>query len=156
MPHADPLQLIELANGALPDDQADALRSHLAGCPACRQALARIQQVNQALDAAAPEPPPSLDLTDAVLAAIDADQPTVIGRVSPLLWQSAAAMVVAGLLGWAAGTLTQPDRATPPVEWDHVADDLNLSALQVDSPAGLAEWLFLDDTADPAETGGAG
>jgi anti-sigma factor RsiW len=63
-------RLSGLLYGDLPPAEADSARRHLAGCPACRQEFAALQQVRHALDAV-PAPAVQVDLPRLYRAAAD-------------------------------------------------------------------------------------
>ena len=121
--------------GALPEPEAAAFAAHLADCPVCRDEIARLQPVADALPLAAPDAQPSPNLKLRIMAEVEreasllaaagpeADRPPVAEteRQSPRWWRWLAArpaLVAAGLavvlaLGVSAGALTSGGDESP-------------------------------------------
>jgi hypothetical protein len=84
--------------------QAEALRSHLAGCAECRRQAAAAEQLDGALRASLSRPAPAIDLRPEVMRRISAARATARWptqrRWLPAATGLAAAAFAAGLFGW--------------------------------------------------------
>ncbi|HEY8582435.1 MAG TPA: anti-sigma factor [Capillimicrobium sp.] len=121
--------------GALPEPEAEAYASHLAGCAECRDEVARLQPVADALPLAAPDAEPSPNLKLRIMAEVEreasllaaagpeADRPPAPRRErqAPRWWRwliARPALVAAGLavglvLGVGAGMLASGGEEDP-------------------------------------------
>lgn len=121
--------------GALENDELEAFRAHLAGCAACREEVAALQHVADALPAAAPPVAPPRDLRRRVIESVRAERkvaasPAVADRrparphrrlsfAPPRLWApfggtlaAAAAVVVAIVLATSGSSPTRVIQAS--------------------------------------------
>jgi hypothetical protein len=105
-PDGHPVDLLpELALGVLRDDEAAALRTHLATCPSCRAEHAELLRVTQLLPFAAEDREPSAGTRGAVMERIAAEPRPASNRprlIRPR-WQLFGGAIAAGLLLLALG-----------------------------------------------------
>src|SRR5262249_46298308 len=131
-------QLWDLLFGLLDAEAAQALRDHLAGCPACRAAFAEAQGQQDLVTRAArlydQVPPFSAPSDEAVTAAApQPEAPAVAGSIAPAVpsprrasrrwpwWAAAAALLltVAGAYAWYQRGLRPYEQALAAREKDH-------------------------------------
>lgn len=111
-PH--PIDLLpELALGVLPEPEARRARSHVAGCPACREEFQALEAVAALLPLAAEAPEPPGRVRSAVLAAARREAaPRTIRWRRPALALATAAAVAGLALGAAIGAFLAPRGGT--------------------------------------------
>jgi len=105
-------ELAAYALGALPPEEAAAIAAHLAGCPACRETVARYRETAAALAYGVPLRPPPPRLRARLLARVRRPRP------GGWRWLAAGAALVAVILGLALAAprfLTARPAVPPPV-----------------------------------------
>ena len=106
--------LPELGLDILPGDQRAAVLAHVEGCAACREELAGLVAVGDALVSLAPAVEPPAGFEQRVLAALPA-KPRGRARQVWLAAAAAVALFAAGLGGWAFGPSSSPAHHNVPL-----------------------------------------
>jgi predicted anti-sigma-YlaC factor YlaD len=109
--------LPELALGVLPEDEADTLRQHLAGCESCRAEFEEMERVARLLPLAAADVSPSPAVKEGLLERIEHEPRPLVPRETahrPRWWIGAVAAAVAALvvIGGIGGYLLRGDSDT--------------------------------------------
>lgn len=148
MDHVNDEILVRMAAGEIAEEDAAAVRRHIATCEPCARRMRAQTELWALLGEWRVEPAPR-DLRDDVLARLDAAGPLRRPRASRWMtgWsvgRAAAGVVFAVGLGYAAGRWTL-ERARPPVvpvaaSEKQAAEALGLPVLAA-SPLGLDAWL---------------
>jgi len=149
MDHPNDLELVEWAGGRLPPDRAAAVGAHVAGCRPCRARADALAQTAGALDGWQVDAG-GRDVWPAVEARIRRESRAApdgrTGWVAVVL-RAAAAILVAAVIGHAAGRLARPvimagrDGPGYAAARDAAARELHLDALASESPVGLRSAL---------------
>ena len=143
MDHPRDIRLIERCGGGLSPNALAEIDAHLAGCDACAERYRRVRATWEVLGEWSAEPEVG-DLAAGVCEKITDPDPPPVYRLHDWVWpvtRVAASVVVAVLVGHAAGLVVRPAPSTVAISGEpdpqQAAAELYLDVLADESASGL-------------------